>query len=97
MMKSKSYSTNKNLSEKEEILVKKLISVWKDKEFVSGIIFTLKNDKEVQEMIDFFDTEGKKTPSELTTKALLIANERNSNFVEDDFFKDLKNLADSIK
>lgn len=96
MMKSKSYSTNKNLSEKEEILVKKLISVWKDKEFVSGIIFTLENDQEVQEMIDFFDTGRKKTPSELTTKALLIANERNSNFVEDDFFKDLKNLADSI-
>ncbi|MGD6877844.1 hypothetical protein [Bacillus infantis] len=100
MKVSKKSSMNSNLSKKEEVLAKKLISVWKDKEFVLGIICTLKNDEEVQMMIDYIDSDGEKTPSELTTKALFIAkdrmNEENGNIIMDDFFDDLKKIAKEI-
>lgn len=72
----KKSSTN-NISEKEELLVRKLIHIWKDEEFVLGIICTLENDEEVQMMIDYIEKDGEKTPSDLTTKALLIAQSRN--------------------
>ena len=100
MTKSKESSTNKSLSTKEEILVRKLISVWKDKEFVLGIICTLENDEEVQEMIDYIDSDEEKTPSDLTAKALYIANDRKNkkeNLIMDDFFGDIRKLTKIIE
>lgn len=69
-------SSINSLSEKEELLVRKLIRIWKDEEFILGIICTLENDEEVQIMLDYIDSEDEKTPSDLTTKALLIAHDR---------------------
>lgn len=96
MKESKKSLTNSNLSENEEILVRKLISVWKDEEFILGIICTLKNDEEVQEMIEYIDSDGEKTPSDITTKALFIS-QGNKNIVMDDFFGDLNKLSNNIK
>lgn len=91
---------NSNLSKNEEILVRKLISVWKDEEFVLGIICTLKNDEEVQEMIEYIDSDEEKTPSDITTKALFVSqgikNEENEKIVMDDFFGDIKKLSKNI-
>ena len=43
------------LSRKQELLVRKLKTIWKDKEFILGIICTLQDDDEVQMIMDFID------------------------------------------
>lgn len=53
-------SSINSLSEKEELLVRKLIRIWKDEEFILGIICTLENDEEVQIMLDYIDSEDEK-------------------------------------
>lgn len=65
-----------SLSEKEKVLVSELIAVWKDKDFVLGIICTLKGDDEVQAMIDYIRAGDFDSPSDITTEALFIANKR---------------------
>ena len=76
-MKSKeSLMKSNSLSEKEKELTKELIAVWKDKEFVLGVICTLENDDEVQAMIDFIRADEWESPSDITAEALFIAHGR---------------------
>ena len=76
-MKSKeSLMKSNSLSEKERELTKELISVWKDKEFVLGVICTLKGDDEVQTMLDYIRADEWETPSDITAEALFIASNR---------------------
>lgn len=65
-----------SLSEKERELTKELISIWKDKEFVLGIICTLKSDAEVQNILDYIRAKEWETPSDITAEALIIASKR---------------------
>ena len=89
------------LRRKQELLVRKLKTIWKDKEFILGIICTLQDDDEVQMIMDFIDENESCTPSDITTQALLIANYRNKRaseeVVKDDFYSDIINLANKIK
>lgn len=78
MTKSKESLMKLNsLSEKESELVQELFAVWKDKEFVLGVICTLKGDGEVQTMLDYIKAGNWSLPSDITTEALFIANNRN--------------------
>ncbi len=77
MMKSKESSMKTNrLTENEKILVRELIAVWKDIEFVLGVICTLRGDDEVQAMIDYIRDGDFDSPSDITTEALFLANQR---------------------
>lgn len=73
MEKSKN---SKGLSEKERILIKKLKSIWKDREFILGVICTLADDAEVQKMLDYIEAGEYEDPSDITVEALFIAKER---------------------
>ena len=74
----------------EETLVRKLFSVWKDKEFVLGIICNLSNDEERQMVIDAIDNNKNIRPEQLTALAINISN--SEDFIVDDFYSWMKEV-----
>lgn len=86
----------KKLTNNQQLLTRKLIEVWKDKDFVKGIVFTLKGEDEVLEMLDFVESKNYERPSDITAKALYIAEARN-NIPDDDFYSEITKMANSIK
>lgn len=64
------------LTEKQNKLRSALYEIFDVKDFVMGIGCTLQGDDEVQRMIDFINSGEWDGPSDLTVKALLIAQER---------------------
>lgn len=91
MMKSKeSLMKSNSLTATEENLVRKLFGVWKDKEFVLGIIGHLSNDEERQAVIDLIDNNKGIKPEQLTALAINISN--GEDFVVDDFYSWMKEI-----
>lgn len=91
MMKSKeSLMKSNSLTATEENLVRKLFGVWKDKEFVLGIIGHLSSDEERQAVIDLIDNNKGIKPEQLTALAINISN--GEDFVVDDFYSWMKEI-----
>ena len=91
MMKSKeSLMKSNSLTATEEKLVRKLFGVWKDKEFVLGIIGHLSSDEERQAVIDLIDNNKGIKPEQLTALAINISN--GEDFVVDDFYSWMKEI-----
>lgn len=79
-----------SLTATEEKLVRKLFGVWKDKEFVLGIIGHLSSDEERQAVIDLIDNNKGIKPEQLTALAINISN--GEDFVVDDFYSWMKEI-----
>ena len=85
MTKSKeSLMKSNKLTPIEEKLVRKLLGIWKDKEFVLGIISYLSTDTERQAIIDVIDKSKNIKPEQLTALAINISKDKD--FIIDDFY-----------
>lgn len=59
-----------------EVLIDQLLEIWKNENFVLGVMNFLENDEEVQHILDFIEKEEYASPSDITVEALYIARER---------------------
>ena len=64
--------------EKRKELIRQVLDIWKDKEFVLGVVSPLESDDEIQQMLDFISSGEWSDPSDLTVKALWIDHDRNA-------------------
>lgn len=86
----------RHLTELEKELVKKLRTIWNDKEFVIGVLSHLKDDEERGELIEFIDNNDDVTSEAVTLLSLDISQSRD-NIIVDAFFKDLEEVAKYLK
>lgn len=63
-------------SDDRKALANELAAVWKDRDFILGILCFLDNDEEVNQMRNFVLSKEWNEPYELTVKALMIDHNR---------------------
>lgn len=85
----------RHLTKVEKELVKKLRTIWNDKEFVIGVLSHLKDDGERGEVIEFIDNNDDVTSEQIDLLSLDISQSRD-NIIVDAFFKDLEEIAKEI-
>mgnify|MGYP000931016092 CR=1 FL=1 len=66
------YLDNINLTQKQEKLRDRLLSIWKDEEFVLGVLVYTDTDEKVDYMFQFIDNKKNITPSEITLESLYL-------------------------
>lgn len=78
------------MNKTKEILIKKLYSIWDNRDFVLGVISPLDEEFEMKQVLDYIEANEDATPSELLLVALSIDKDRGKDFIiETDFTKEM--------
>lgn len=69
------------MNKTKEALIKKLYSIWDDREFVAGVVSFLDEEFEMKQVLDHIEANEDITPSELLLIALSIDKDRGKDFI----------------
>lgn len=83
------------LTETEKKLYEMLLKIWDDTDFLVGVLNSLKDDEEREEVIEFIESNDDVTSEQITLLSLDISQSRDS-IIRDSFFKGLEEISKEI-